>query len=60
MKLLDDVDRQQGPDLLLHDLICKKRHTDEMKPRQTLVHAESQKNRFTHLTHTLHSFQLWH
>lgn len=41
MKLLYDVDSQQGPDLLLHDLICKKRHTDEMKPCQTLTHTVS-------------------
>lgn len=27
VKLLDDVDGQQGPDLLLHDLICKEGDT---------------------------------
>ena len=32
MELLYDVHGQQGPDLLLHDLICKERHTDQIQP----------------------------
>lgn len=38
MKLLYDVYSQQGPDLLLHDLICKEGHTDQMEP-DTHKHA---------------------
>lgn len=32
MELLYDVHGQQGPDLLLHDLICEAKHTGQMHP----------------------------